>query len=196
MNLQPSQCSVGLFHLYSSWLGLLNCFGRPTSKIAYSYDLQLGALPVSLHTGLSTGWPVFPQSIMSRLKGKYPKRARWKLYFFFWCLSFLKNHPMSLCMCAQLLSCVWLFVTPRTVGSSVHGISQARILQCLAISFSRGPNVTHCTIVIILPRDEVRKRGPRLLKRRVSKSHCMKSEANERYCYGQFEKYNLLRHVI
>ena len=34
----------------------------------------------------------------------------------------------------QSLSCVWLFVTP---GSSVHGISQARILEWVAISFSR-----------------------------------------------------------
>ena len=42
------------------------------------------------------------------------------------------------------ISHVRLFVTPRTVprppppGSSVHGISQARILEWVAISFSRG----------------------------------------------------------
>ena len=39
------------------------------------------------------------------------------------------------------LSCVRLFVTPRTdcspPGSSVHGIFQARILEWVAISFSR-----------------------------------------------------------
>ena len=41
----------------------------------------------------------------------------------------------------KLLSCVRLFVTPWTValpGSSVHGISQARVLEWVAISFSRG----------------------------------------------------------
>ena len=44
----------------------------------------------------------------------------------------------------ELLSCVLLFATPWTVAyicdpkSSVHGISQARILQWVAISFSRG----------------------------------------------------------
>ena len=39
------------------------------------------------------------------------------------------------------LSCVQLFVTPWTIyslpGSSVHGIFQARILEWVAISFSR-----------------------------------------------------------
>ena len=35
-----------------------------------------------------------------------------------------------------LQSC--LFATPRTVGSSIHGIFQARILEWVAISYSRG----------------------------------------------------------
>ena len=40
---------------------------------------------------------------------------------------------------AKLLSRVQLFVTPWIVpGSSVHGIFQARVLEWLAISFSRG----------------------------------------------------------
>ena len=41
----------------------------------------------------------------------------------------------------QLLSCVWLFATPMdwsSPGSSVHGISQARIPKWVATSFSRG----------------------------------------------------------
>ena len=40
-----------------------------------------------------------------------------------------------------LLSCVWLFCDPMDCnhpGSSVHGISQARVLEWVAISFSRG----------------------------------------------------------
>ena len=42
---------------------------------------------------------------------------------------------------SQLLSRVRLFETPQTVAHqspSVHGISQARILECVASSFSRG----------------------------------------------------------
>ena len=41
----------------------------------------------------------------------------------------------------KLLSCVWLFCDPvdySPPGSSVHGILQARILEWVAISFSRG----------------------------------------------------------
>ena len=45
-------------------------------------------------------------------------------------------------MRAQLLSGVWLFAIPQAVcsppGSSVHGILQARILEWVAISSSRG----------------------------------------------------------
>ena len=40
----------------------------------------------------------------------------------------------------KLLSRVWLFATPWTylLGSSVHGIFQARVLEWVAMSFSRG----------------------------------------------------------
>ena len=42
---------------------------------------------------------------------------------------------------AELLSCIGLFCDPMDCsppGSSVHGISQARILEWVAISLSRG----------------------------------------------------------
>ena len=48
---------------------------------------------------------------------------------------------------------VWLFVTPWIVahpGSSVHGISQARILEWFAISFSRGYSQT-CSLGVPRP---------------------------------------------
>ena len=35
------------------------------------------------------------------------------------------------------LSCVWLFATPWTVASTIHGILHARILEWVAISFSK-----------------------------------------------------------
>ena len=44
-------------------------------------------------------------------------------------------------MHAQLLSHIWLFCNPMDcspTGSSVHGIFQARILEWLALSYSRG----------------------------------------------------------
>ena len=54
------------------------------------------------------------------------------------------SHPIYgflFCVCAQSLNCVRHFDTPRTVappGSSVHGILQARTLEWVAISSSRG----------------------------------------------------------
>ena len=45
----------------------------------------------------------------------------------------------------QLLSHVWLFYNPMNCsppGSSVHGILQARILELLVVSFSRGSSQT------------------------------------------------------
>ena len=44
-------------------------------------------------------------------------------------------------VCVELLSCVWLFVTPWTVsppGSSVHGIFQARILAAAAAAAAKS----------------------------------------------------------
>ena len=41
----------------------------------------------------------------------------------------------------QSLNLVWVFVSPKPCsppGSPVHGILQARILECVAISFSKG----------------------------------------------------------
>ena len=44
----------------------------------------------------------------------------------------------------KVTSCVRLFATPWTVsslpGSSVHGILRARILEWVAVPFSRGEN--------------------------------------------------------
>ena len=45
------------------------------------------------------------------------------------------------CVCVESPSHIWLFADPMNhslPGSSVHGISQARILEWVAISFSRG----------------------------------------------------------
>ena len=51
----------------------------------------------------------------------------------------LTQHCTSACVCAQFLSCVWLFVSPRIIAHWAllsHGIFQVRILECFAISYS------------------------------------------------------------
>ena len=50
-------------------------------------------------------------------------------------------NPLMVFVSAQSLSHVRLFVTPSDCspqGPSIHGISQSRILEWVAISFSRG----------------------------------------------------------
>ena len=49
-------------------------------------------------------------------------------------LFFIEN---IVCVHAQSLNCVQLFVTPWE-GFLAHGISQAKILECVVISFSSG----------------------------------------------------------
>ena len=51
------------------------------------------------------------------------------------------THMQSICVCAWLLSRVWLFATPMDYsppGSSVHGILYTRILEWTAMPSSRG----------------------------------------------------------
>jgi hypothetical protein len=54
----------------------------------------------------------------------------------------LQNPYQALCMCAYLLSLVWLCDTMdcSPPGSTVHGNFQARILEWVVISFSRQPS--------------------------------------------------------
>ena len=50
---------------------------------------------------------------------------------------------VSVCVCVCELSHVWLFVTPWTIGHQAPlsmGLSQERILEWVAIPFSRGPS--------------------------------------------------------
>ena len=60
------------------------------------------------------------------------------------------------CVCAQLFSHVWLFATPWTMQParlpSVHGIFQARILEWIAISSSRGSSLGDLPYPGIKPR--------------------------------------------
>ena len=59
------------------------------------------------------------------------------------------------CVCAQLLQPGPTLCNPRDgnlAGSSVHGISQARILECVAILYSRGSSrhrdQTHVSFIV------------------------------------------------
>ena len=55
------------------------------------------------------------------------------------CLEELVSKTHSLRVRAQWYLTLWDSMDCSPPGSSVHGISQARILERVAISFSRGP---------------------------------------------------------
>ena len=68
--------------------------------------------------------------------------------------------PSALCLCVSVFGHVQLFCDPtdyRPPGSSVHEISQARILEQVATSFSRGfsqpqglsPCLLHCRQIFL-----------------------------------------------
>ena len=68
---------------------------------------------------------------------RYPNHFQWIVYFS------IKNSSsfFTRLFIVQSLSHVWLFCDPMDcslLGSSVYGISQARILEWIAISISRG----------------------------------------------------------
>ena len=71
--------------------------------------------------------------------------------------TFCWNDNTLLCVCAYLLSCIWHFANfldCSPLGSSVHGIFQARILKWVAISSSwgssrlRDPTCVSCVFCI------------------------------------------------
>ena len=68
------------------------------------------------------GLPCVRQAVHSTPPGRHRSRAAWA----------------AVCACAQPLSHIRLFCDPMDCSSTVHRISQARILEWVAVSFSRG----------------------------------------------------------
>ena len=91
------------------------------------------------HICISSCWTCsYHKQILSMLRGfKWP-RSFWSRWY---CRSLFWIAPTRTKLRASVLSRfnhVWLFATPWSLpGSSVHGIFQARILEWVAISFSR-----------------------------------------------------------
>ena len=80
---------------------------------------------------------IHPRTHKSKSKDEFPQFVSWIFFFLVTGRSTSREADVH----AQSLSCVWLFETPMDYspsGSSVHGISQARTLQSIAISSSRG----------------------------------------------------------
>ena len=79
---------------------------------------------------------------LKKILEKHTSPDMFVLFFFFTRSSFTCIAAQGVCVCVCLsLSCVQIFVTPWTVACQapfVRGILQARILEWVAILFSRG----------------------------------------------------------
>ena len=86
-------------------------------------------------------WMWVPESVGLNLAPLLTERWPWTSHLIALCLSFLIcKMEMKEVWKSQSLSRVQFFATPWTSlsGTSVHGILQARILEWVAIPFSRG----------------------------------------------------------
>ena len=75
-----------------------------------------------------------PQSSVSSNQNLISSRKNWHL------LPFCPLPLTNVCVCAQSLSCVWLFCDSMDCspsGSSIHGIFQAKILEWVSSPFSK-----------------------------------------------------------
>ena len=88
-------------------------------------------------------WVAMAFSNAWKWKGKGKSLSRVQLSLIPWTAAYQAPPPMGFSRQEEPLSHVQLLATPWTAnppGSSVHGISQARILDWVAISFFRGPS--------------------------------------------------------
>ena len=99
--------------------------------------------PVSWALPLSTLLACLSAERLKRCKVQLPRVGdRWIIYRFYLLRAYkvvCVSVPVSLnVMVVYLLSCVWFLWPQGLLGSSVHGILQARILKWVAISSSEG----------------------------------------------------------
>ena len=138
-------------HGFNPWSGRIPYAVRQLSPCATTTEAQV---PQSLCTSMNSS-PDSPQLEKAQEQQQRPSQKKKKIYmepqktpnsqsnlekdkqnsgFELYC----KPITISMCLCAQ--SCLTLFnpMECSPAGSSVHGIFQARKLEWVAISFSRG----------------------------------------------------------
>ena len=119
----------------------------------FKWDSFFSLLPSYLTPHVSYLQPWWSRSLSASFQLVFSKNCRgtfnifmrrWVLYLPALVISIWS--PVCVCMClyvydVQLLSCVQLFVTPWTLTRQAPlsmGFFQARMLECIAISFSKG----------------------------------------------------------
>ena len=111
----------------------LECF----KKLSWSFQLAMG--PGSMKTGIISK----DFTIWKREEGRCGPRHCLATDNIIWASPRLCLRLSLPKVKVKLLSRIWLFATPWSLpGFSVHGIFQARVLEWVAVSFSRGSSWT------------------------------------------------------
>ena len=100
-----------------------------------------GIYPIEMNSGTHTTWCKMGLFIINKMskQPKCPSTAEWINYYIK--ITILLHLCEEIHACAQSLCCIQLFPTPQTVAcqaSLSSGIFQARILEWVAVSYSRG----------------------------------------------------------
>ena len=154
--LVPSEASEGTS--LSPWFAVVA--GRPWTSLVWSLgDTSLKSLPLISHAH-----SLLPYRFVCLCPN----------FLFIVGIPIEFRVPLTLCVCVCVCAYRHVYMhalsrsvmsdssTPWTVGSSVHGITQARILEWVAIPFSRGsswprdePSLLHCVFFTIWATREV-----------------------------------------
>ena len=134
-NYSKHTIQVGLFHvnsLISKSMGVAY-----ENKIVQRFSKYL-LLMVKMTAMIASAWSLTLTLSISKLSLQRPAALPCSTVFssqFYW-----GNKVISTASSAQSLHCVWLFAVPQTSlpVSLVHGISQAKTLEWVAISYTRG----------------------------------------------------------
>ena len=116
------------------WLkGHVNCHVR--QLISWGFSMYRGCVKCSTSSPTAQNKPV-KYILLSHFINTWGKLRLQEIKFLTQVLQSLNDQVY-----ACVLSCfsrVWLFATPWTIDSSVHGVLQARILEWVAMPASRG----------------------------------------------------------
>ena len=112
-------------------------------KIELPYDSSnplLGIYPkeLKLHSPRDISIPIFVAALFTIIKtGKQPKCPLMNQWINIWCIHIMECCVVRVCVLSRSVVSN-SFPTPWNRSSSVHGILQARILEGVAVSCSRG----------------------------------------------------------
>ena len=138
--IQPSHPLLSFFSCLQSFPASGSC---PVSKLFTSGGQSVGTpasasvLPMNIQSWFPLGWTGLISLQSKRLSDVFSSTTIWKHHLFSTQPSLWSNYYSVLCTVIQSCLTLWDPMDCSPPGFSVHGISQTRILEWVAIPFSR-----------------------------------------------------------